>query len=121
VDPRRIVTIARLALQYAARAEFRAKFGILGIIRVLRLLLGIEVVEVAEELVEAVYGRQMLVAIAEMILAELAGGVALRLEQLGECRILFGKSFLGAWQSDLQEAGAEAGLTGDECGASRRA
>src|SRR5262245_47971498 len=54
-------------------------------IRILRvevalgLLLGVEVVEIAEELIKAVLGRQMLVAIAEMVLAELAGGVALRL------------------------------------------
>ena len=46
-----------------------------------RLVLGIEVVEVAEELVEAVDGRQELVAVAEMVLAELAGDVAQRLEQ----------------------------------------
>ena len=33
-------------------------------------------VEVAEELVEAVVGRQELVLVAEVVLAELAGGVA---------------------------------------------
>ena len=58
--------------------------GVLRIVGVLRLLLGIEVVEVAEELVEAVHRRQELVAVAEVVLAELAGGVALRLEQLGD-------------------------------------
>jgi hypothetical protein len=47
----------------------------------LRLLLGVQVVEVAEELVEAVVGRQVLVAVAEVVLAELAGHVAVRLEQ----------------------------------------
>ena len=64
-------------------------------------------VEVAEELVEAVHRRQELVAVAEMVLAELAGGVALRLEQLGEGRVLLGQSILGARQADLEEAGAE--------------
>jgi hypothetical protein len=44
---------------------------------VLRLLLGVEVVEVAEELVEAVHRGQMLIAIALMVLAELPGRVAL--------------------------------------------
>ena len=85
---RRIVAIGRLALQHAARAELGAELGVLRIVGVLRLLLGVEVVEVAEELVEAVHGRQELVAVAEMVLAELAGGVALRLEQLGEGRVL---------------------------------
>ena len=41
-----------------------------------RVLHRVEVVEVAEELVEAVHGRQELVEVAEVVLAELAGGVA---------------------------------------------
>jgi hypothetical protein len=49
---------------------------------VLRLLLGIEVVEVAEELVEAVGRGQVLVAVAQVVLAELASDVAQRLEQV---------------------------------------
>jgi len=48
---------------------------------VLRLVLGVEVIEVAKEHVEAVHGRQELVAVAEMVLAELSGHVAERLEQ----------------------------------------
>src|SRR5215203_821823 len=46
----------------------------------LRLLFGVQVVEVAEELVEAVVGRQELVLVTEVVLAELAGGVAERLQ-----------------------------------------
>ena len=46
----------------------------------LRLFFGVEVIEVAEELVEAVIGRQHVVEIAEVVLAELAGRVALVLE-----------------------------------------
>ena len=57
---------------------------VLGIVRPFRLLLGIEVIEVAEEFVEAVLGRQILVAIAEMVLAELPGCIAERLERLGD-------------------------------------
>ena len=57
---------------------------VLRIVGVLRLLLGVEVVEVAEELVEAVVGRQELVLVAEVVLAELAGGVAERLQELGD-------------------------------------
>ena len=113
----RIVPVARLALQHAARAELGAELGVLRIVGVLRLLLGVEVVEVAEELVEAVDRRQELVAVAEMVLAELAGRVALRLEQLGERRVLLGQPFLGARQADLEKPGAEAGLAGDEGGA----
>ena len=92
IGPKRGSSVARpgrgLAVEDAARAEFGAERRVLRIVRVLGLLLGVQVVEVAEELVEAVHGRQELVAVTEMVLAELAGGVAERLEQLGEGRVL---------------------------------
>jgi hypothetical protein len=47
---------------------------------VLRFILGVRVVEGAEELVEAVPGRRVLVTVPQVVLAELAGRVALRLE-----------------------------------------
>ncbi len=56
----------------------------------LRLVLGIEVVKIAKELVEAMNGGQELVAVTEMVLAELPGHVAQRLEQFGERRVLIG-------------------------------
>jgi hypothetical protein len=46
----------------------------------LRFILGIQVIEISEEHVEAVHRRQELVAIAEVVLAELTRGVALWLE-----------------------------------------
>ena len=55
----------------------------------LRLFLRIQVVEVAQEFVEAVVGRQHIVAVTEVVLAKLAGGVALGLEQLGDGRVFF--------------------------------
>ena len=44
-------------------------------------------IEVAEKFVEAVHRRQVLVAVAEVVLADLAGRVAERLEQFGDGRI----------------------------------
>ncbi|MNZ95643.1 hypothetical protein D3C78_1148070 [compost metagenome] len=79
-----LVFAAGIAVQHAARAEALLELRVLRVIDVLRLLLGIEVVEVAEELVETVHRRQVLVAVAEMVLAELAGGVALGLQHFGE-------------------------------------
>ena len=46
----------------------------------LRLVFGIEVIKIAEELIEAVDSGQELVAVAEMVLAELSGHIAERLE-----------------------------------------
>jgi hypothetical protein len=66
------------------------------VIGVLRLLLGIQVVEVAEELVEAVGRRKVLVAVAEVVLAELARRVSERLQELGDGRVLRLHPLLGA-------------------------
>ena len=52
---------------------------LLRIVGMRRVFHRVEVIEVAEEFVEAVHGRQELVLVAEMVLAELAGGVAHRL------------------------------------------
>jgi hypothetical protein len=84
---------------------------------VLRLVLSIEVIEIAEELIEAVNRGQELIAVAKMVLAELPGSVTQRLEQFGERRILIRKPFLGSRQSNLEEAGAHRALSGDERGA----
>ena len=65
------------------------------VVRMLGLLLGVEVVEVAEELVEPVLRRQVLVQVAEVVLAELPRRVAERLEELGDRRILGGDARLG--------------------------
>jgi hypothetical protein len=70
------------------RPKHFLKFGTLRIIDVLRLLLGVEVIEIAEELVEAVGRREKLVAVAQVILAELAGRVAERFSGLRHAGIL---------------------------------
>jgi hypothetical protein len=67
----------------------------------LRLLLGVEVVEIAEELIEAVHRRQEFVAVAEMVLAELAGGVAERFQRLGDGDVLRLQAERRARQADL--------------------
>jgi hypothetical protein len=84
------------------------------------------VAEVAEELVEPVHGRQVLVAIAEVVLAELARGIAEGLEQLGDGGILRAHARRRAGQPDLAQAGSEHALSHDErprarpCSSARR-
>ncbi len=63
-------------MDHPAGAELLKELGILRVVVALRLLLGIEVIEVAEEFVEAVDRRQMLVLVAEVVFAELTAGVA---------------------------------------------
>ncbi len=52
------------------------------------LLLGIEMVEIAEEFVEAVHRRHEFVAVSEVVLSELAGHVAHLAQQCCKRRIL---------------------------------
>ena len=101
-------------MEHAARAEPLLERGILRVVGVLGLLFGVQVVEVAEELVEAVDRGDELVAVAQVVLAELAGRVASRLEQVGNRRVLVGEPFGSAREAHLQQAGADRGLAGDE-------
>ena len=92
-----------------------------GIILVLGFLLGVQVVQVAEELVEAVHSRQELVLVAEMVLPELARGVPERFEQFRDGRVLRLETDIGAGHADLGQARADRVLAGDERGPARRA
>ena len=118
---RRVVHVRGLAVEQAARAEGRLELRVLRIIRVFGLLLGVEVVEVAVELIEATHRRQEFVAVAEMVLAELRRGVAQRLEQLGDRGVLVLNALLRAGHADLEQPGAEGSLAEDERGPPRRA
>jgi hypothetical protein len=81
-------------VDHTARPEALAKLGVLRIVGLLRLLLGVQVIEVAVKLVETVRGRQVFVTVAQMVLPELAGGVSLGLEQGGDGRVLGAQPFL---------------------------
>ncbi len=94
----------------AARPEVlaeRSELRVLRVVRQLRLFLGVEMVEIAVELVEAMRGRQELVLVAEMVLAELASRVALGLQELGDRRVLLAEADVGARQPDLAQARAQ--------------
>jgi hypothetical protein len=97
----------RPCVDHSAGAVFLLHFRVFEVVGVLRLILGIQVVERAKELVEAVRRGQVLVEVAEVVLAELARLVALRLEQLGERHI-------ARLQAFLEQAGAEGRLSSDE-------
>ena len=106
---------------HAARSEAFAELRIGGIVRILGLLLGVQVVEIAEELVEPMVCRQMFVLVAQMVLAELSGHVTLRLQQTGDCRILLLHAQIGTGKADFREAGPENALPCDVGGAAGRA
>ena len=102
------------AVEHAAGSELLLERRILRIVGQFRFFLGVQVIEIAEEFVEAVHGRQVFVAVAEMVLAELAGGIAERLEQFGDGRVFLLQSDGGAGHADLGQARADRVLAGDE-------
>ena len=104
----------RRAGDHAARIEFLAELRIGRPIRVFQVLVGVEVIEVAEKLVEAVPVRQMLFEIAKVILAELRRGVALGLQDFGERDVLLLQAGRRARRADRRQAGADRQLSGDE-------
>lgn len=108
-------------MDHAARAKSTAEFRVLRIVAVLRLLLRIEVIQVAEKLVEAVIGRQVLVPVPLVVLAELARRVALALENGCHRDIRLLPAFLRAGEADLGHAGAHRYITANESGAPGRA
>ena len=109
------------AVNYAPGSEPLLELGVLRVVRIFGFFLGVEVVEVAEEFVEAVHCRQKLVLVAQMVLAELAGDVAVRLEQFGDGGVLRLKSDIGSGHPHLGQPCAERVLAGNEGGTARGA
>jgi hypothetical protein len=72
------------------------------------------VVKVAEEFIEAVLGRQIFIAVAEVVLPKLTGGVAERLERLRDGDVAILQPDCRAGDADFAEPGAQAHLPGDE-------
>ena len=78
-------------------------------------------VQVAEELIEAVHGRQIFVEIAKVVLAELPGCVALCLKGGGERYGLSREPHVGSGLSHRRQASADRQFTGNEVRPARRA
>src|SRR5262245_38125931 len=78
-------------------------------------------IEIAEELIEPVHRRQILVAIAEMVLAKLTSGIAKPLKGLGNGHIFFLQTDGGCRDANFGEASAQRDLPGYEARPTRRA
>ena len=92
----RVILVRRPAMNHVARADFVQQLLRVGGVR--GVFHRVEVIEVAEELVEAVDGGQELIEIAQVVLAELARGIAHVLERGGDRAGLGGSPSLApAW------------------------
>ena len=89
----RVVFVRRETVNHAARPKLCEECRALRVVGIFRFLVRVQVVEVAEEFVEAVNRGQKLVTVAEMVLTELAGGVAERLQQFGNRHVFLLQPF----------------------------
>ena len=71
-------------------------------------------VEIAEELIEAVNGRQILVAVSQMVFAKLTRSVTEGLQEFCNGRVLRLQTYGRARDANLGQARAESALSGDE-------
>jgi hypothetical protein len=78
-----------IGVEHSARAEPLLKRGVFRIVGIFRLFLGIEMIEISEEFIEAVFRRQKFVLISEMVFAELPTYLAEWLEHFCDRRILW--------------------------------
>ena len=85
-----------------------------------RIFHRVEVIEIAEELIEAMQRWQEFVEVAEMVFAELSRSIAHGLERCGDSRRLRRHADLGTGLADRGQSGADGKLAGDEVGATRR-
>jgi hypothetical protein len=86
------------------------KAGKSRVVRVFRFFLGIEVIEIPVKFIEAMDGGQEFVSVAEVVLANLSGGVPDRLE-LSSCAVFLLQSDRRARQPDCQKTGTEGMLS----------
>ena len=114
-----VIFVGRFTFKYPAWSEQRLELlTALRIVVLLGLFLGIEVIEVSVEIVETVNGRQILVTVAEVVLARLTGHVSQRLEQISDGGVFGLEALHRARHANRCKAGTHRDLPGDECRAS---
>jgi hypothetical protein len=62
-------------VEHASGSKVLPEFRVLRIVNILRLLFSIQMIQIAEELIEAVKRGEELILVPQMVLAKLAGGV----------------------------------------------
>ena len=110
----RVVGVARPAMHADCAVRLRCGRRIRWIRVPVRIRHGVEVIQIAEELIEAVHAGQIFVQVAEMVLAELTGGVAHRLERGGDGRRLCRQADIGACLTHGGQSGADRQFACDE-------
>src|SRR5262249_12760415 len=114
-----IVYICRPCVEHIARSN--SGFERWWIVAMTGVLHCIEVIEIPEELIEAVQRRQELIEVAQMVLAELAGGVTHGFQHGGNSRRGIRHADRRASLTDSSQSSADREFAGDEVRTTRRA
>ena len=114
-----IIHVGRPRVDHVARTDHIQQ--LLRIAGVGRVFHRVEVIQVAEEFVEAMHRWQKFIFVAEVVLAELAGGVAHAFQRGGDGNCLRGQADGCTGLADRGHAGADRQFAGNEVGATRRA
>jgi hypothetical protein len=108
----RIVGGGGVAVDQIARPDAILQFGRVGVPE--GVLHRIQMIKVAEELIEPVYGRQVFVQVAEMVLAELTRRVAHRPHYRGDGRRGIGHTDVGTGLANRGQTRTDRQLAGNE-------
>jgi hypothetical protein len=103
---RGVIFVSSPTVNDAARQKKRSEPWVFRIIGVFWLLFGVQVVQIAEELIKTVDTRQKLIAVAQMVLAELGGRVSQGLQDLGHGRVFEAQSHIRPGSTHFRKAGA---------------
>ena len=104
-----------VGVDHTPGSESIAKLGVLRVVRMFRLVLGVQVIEIPIELIEAVARREELILVTKVVLAELSGGVPLVLEQLCDRRVLLLQTEVGGHSLVLANVDGEVYALDDRC------
>src|SRR5262249_53541886 len=95
-----VVAVGRPGVNHVARAD--RGLECLGVVAMRGILHRIQMIEITKEFIEAVDGRQKLVEITEVVLAELTGGISHGFEGRGDGRRL---GWHADWRARLAHGG----------------
>src|SRR5215472_1791523 len=111
---RGVILVSCFATQHSTRPEFLSERRVFWVVVILRFFLSVEVIEIAEELVEAVDRRQELVSVSKMVLAELPGCVPELFQKLRDGGIFRRKTLLRSGQAHFRQPCSDWALSRDE-------
>ena len=105
------------AMNHAARTKFLFEFRIFRVVWILWLFFGIQVIKVAEKLIETVRRWQHIVAITKVVFTKLTCLVTTRFQQGRKRWILFAHPLWRAWETHFGQTRADWRLSGNKSSA----